>query len=198
MFKIPILPSKVQRANSPHVDDSSLDPVKKKTQKTRIHLLKCIQPVFCEFFKTISNALLYVFTVTPIAVWEEIICIICVSASQQEAEKRRLKENSTITTHLKKPTETRLSCSLKVFPGEWEGPGVPADTCCPHIIYLISDPVNKRGCECKTIRLVRASTFANAADEMSGNILVVYPPGGQMENYVSGGPLAVGMEITLN
>lgn len=141
---------------------------------------------------------LYVFTVTPIAVWEEIICIICVSASQQDAEKRRLKENSTITTHLKKPTETRLSCSLKVFPGERRRPGLPADACCPHIIYLISDPVNKRRCGCKMSRLVRASTFANAADEVSGNILVVYPPGGQMENYISGGPLAMRREITLN
>lgn len=75
----------------------------------------------------------------------------------------------------------------------------PGFTCrrplCPHIIYLISDPVNKRRCECK---MVRASTFANAADEVSGNVLVVYPPGGQMENYVSGGPLAVRREITLN
>lgn len=80
-------------------------------------------------------------------------------------------------------------------PGERQGPGLPADALCPHIIYLISDPVNKRRCECKT---VRASTFANAADEVSGNVLVVYPPGGQMENYVSGGPLAVRREITLN
>lgn len=29
-------------------------------------------------------------------------------------------------------------------------------------------------------------TFAYAANEMSGNILVMYPPGGQMENYISG------------
>lgn len=39
MFKIPILPSKVQRANSPHVDDSSLDPVK-KTKKKHTHTKK--------------------------------------------------------------------------------------------------------------------------------------------------------------
>lgn len=33
-------------------------------------------------------------------------------------------------------------------------------------------------------------TFAYAANEMSGNILVVYPPSGQMENYISGRSLA--------
>lgn len=39
-------------------------------------------------------------------------------------------------------------------------------------------------------------TFVYAANKMSGNILVVYPPGGQMENYISGGSLAVCKEIT--
>ncbi len=34
-------------------------------------------------------------------------------------------------------------------------------------------------------------TFAYAANKMSGNILVVYPPGGQMENYISGGSFTV-------
>lgn len=38
-------------------------------------------------------------------------------------------------------------------------------------------------------------TFTDAADEMSRHILVVYPPGGQMENYISGGSLAASQEI---
>lgn len=33
-------------------------------------------------------------------------------------------------------------------------------------------------------------TFADAANEVSGNILVVDPPSGQMQNYISGRTLA--------
>lgn len=35
-----------------------------------------------------------------------------------------------------------------------------------------------------------SGTFAYAADEMSGNVLVVYPASGQMEDYISGRSLA--------
>lgn len=35
-------------------------------------------------------------------------------------------------------------------------------------------------------------TFTDAANEMRGNILVVYPPSGQVENYIPGRPLTVG------
>jgi len=41
-------------------------------------------------------------------------------------------------------------------------------------------------------------TFAYAANEMSGNVLVVDPPGGQMKNYVSGRPLTVSKRIKAN
>lgn len=34
-------------------------------------------------------------------------------------------------------------------------------------------------------------TFADAANEVSGDILVVYPPSGQMQNYISGRSLTV-------
>lgn len=37
------------------------------------------------------------------------------------------------------------------------------------------------------------ATFADASNQMSGNVLVVDPPGGQMENYISRGPLAESM-----
>lgn len=37
----------------------------------------------------------------------------------------------------------------------------------------------------KCLLFTLLGTFADAANEMSGNILVVYPPGGQMENYIS-------------
>lgn len=35
-------------------------------------------------------------------------------------------------------------------------------------------------------------TFTDAANEMCGNVLVVYPPSGQVENYIPGRPLTVG------
>lgn len=38
---------------------------------------------------------------------------------------------------------------------------------------------------------VFSGTFADAANKMSGHILVVYPPGGQMQNYISGGSVTV-------
>lgn len=41
-----------------------------------------------------------------------------------------------------------------------------------------------------------AATFTDAADQVGGNILVVDPPGGQMENYISRGPLAERKEQT--
>lgn len=38
-------------------------------------------------------------------------------------------------------------------------------------------------------------TFTDAANEMCGNIFVVYPPSGQVENYIPGRPLTVGEKI---
>lgn len=35
-------------------------------------------------------------------------------------------------------------------------------------------------------------TFTDAANEMCGNILVVDPPSGQVENYIPGRPLTAG------
>lgn len=45
-------------------------------------------------------------------------------------------------------------------------------------------------CVCLITRQTVAATFTDASDQMSGNILVVDPPGGQMENYISRGTLA--------
>lgn len=45
-------------------------------------------------------------------------------------------------------------------------------------------------------RRIVAATFTDASDQVSGNILVVDPPGGQMENYISRGPLAERKEQT--
>lgn len=41
-----------------------------------------------------------------------------------------------------------------------------------------------------------SGTFTDATDQMSGNILVVDPPGGQMENYISRRPLTESKEQT--
>lgn len=38
-------------------------------------------------------------------------------------------------------------------------------------------------------------TFAYTSNKMSGNVLVVYPPSGQVENYISWRPLAESKEI---
>lgn len=46
-------------------------------------------------------------------------------------------------------------------------------------------------------RFIPSHTFAYASNQMSGNVLVVYPPSGQVENYISGGTLTVSNEISI-
>lgn len=53
-------------------------------------------------------------------------------------------------------------------------------------------------CVCLIARQTVAATFTDASDQMSGNILVVDPPGGQMENYISRGTLAESKAQTSN
>lgn len=55
---------------------------------------------------------------------------------------------------------------------------------------------NEKNKQNKNQTLRVSATFTYASDQMSGNILVVDPPGGQMENHISRGSLAESKEQT--